>query len=174
VSVGISADTAEFSVAALRCWRRKLGRQRYPQLTRILITADRGGSNGARNRLWKWELPRRADEWNVIREVYHFPPGTSKWNKVEHQLFCHITSNWRGKPLTDHQVVVSLLGSTTTSTGLVVHAQLDRHQYSKVARSVRPSWKRSTSSHTVSTVKGTTKSTRAANQKNDKLFWRGS
>jgi hypothetical protein len=131
VSVGISADTAEFSVAALRCWHRQLGRKRYPQLTRILITADSGGSNGARNRLWKWELQRLADEWNVILEVCHFPPGTSKWNKVEHRLFCHITSNWRGKPLTDHQVVVSLIGSTTTSTGLVVHAKLDRHQYAK-------------------------------------------
>jgi hypothetical protein len=131
VSVGISADTAEFSVAALRCWHEKLGRQRYRQLTRILITADSGGSNGARNRLWKWELQRLADEWNVIIEVCHFPPGTSKWNKVEHRLFCHITSNWRGKPLTDYQVVVSLIGSTTTSTGLVVHAQLDGRQYVK-------------------------------------------
>jgi transposase len=131
VSVGISADTAEFSVAALRRWYQKLGRRRYPQLTRLLITADRGGSNGSRNRLWKWELQRLADELQAIIEVCHFPPGTSKWNKVEHRLFCHITSNWRGQPLTDHQVVVSLIGSTKTSTGLVVHARLDRQQYAK-------------------------------------------
>lgn len=131
VSVGISADTAEFSVAALRRWHRLLGRKRYPHLQRLLVTADSGGSNGARNRLWKWELQRLADDLGVIIEVCHFPPGTSKWNKVEHRLFCHITSNWRGKPLTNHQVVVSLIGSTTTSTGLVVHARLDQRQYHK-------------------------------------------
>ena len=131
VSVGISSDTAEFSVAALRRWHRLLGRNRYPQLQRLLVTADSGGSNGARNRLWKWELQRLADDLGVIIEVCHFPPGTSKWNKVEHRLFCHITSNWRGQPLTDHQVVVSLIGSTKTSTGLVVHARLDQRQYHK-------------------------------------------
>lgn len=131
VSVGISSDTAEFSVAALRRWHRLLGRKRYPHLQRLLLTADSGGSNGARNRLWKWELQRLADDLGVIIEVCHFPPGTSKWNKVEHRLFCHITSNWRGKPLTDHQVVVSLIGSTKTSTGLVVHARLDQRQYHK-------------------------------------------
>jgi len=131
VSVGISSDTAEFSVGALRHWHRLLGRKRYPRLERLLVTADSGGSNGARNRLWKWELQRLADDLDVIIEVCHFPPGTSKWNKVEHRLFCHITSNWRGRPLTDHQVVVSLIGSTKTSTGLVVHARLDRRQYNK-------------------------------------------
>ncbi len=131
VSVGISSDTAEFSVASLRRWYRLLGRKRYPHLKRLLLTADSGGSNGARNRLWKWELQRLADELGVIIEVCHFPPGTSKWNKVEHRLFCHITSNWRGQPLTDHQVVVSLIGSTKTSTGLVVHARLDQRQYLK-------------------------------------------
>jgi hypothetical protein len=131
VSVGISSDTAEFSVAALRRWYQLLGRKRYPDLQRLLLTADSGGSNGARNRLWKWELQRLADELGVIIEVCHFPPGTSKWNKVEHRLFCHITSNWRGQPLTDHQVVVSLIGSTKTSTGLVVHARLDHRQYNK-------------------------------------------
>ncbi len=131
VSVGISSDTAEFSVAALRRWHRLLGRKRYPHLQRLLLTADSGGSNGARNRLWKWELQRLSDELGVIIEVCHFPPGTSKWNKVEHRLFCHITSNWRGRPLTDHQVVVSLIGATKTSTGLVVHARLDRRQYAK-------------------------------------------
>ena len=131
VSVGISSDTAEFSVAALRRWHQWLGRKRYPHLQRLLVTADSGGSNGARNRLWKWELQRLADDLGVIIEVCHFPPGTSKWNKVEHRLFCHITSNWRGKPLTDHQVVVSLIGSTQTSTGLVVHARLDSRQYQK-------------------------------------------
>jgi hypothetical protein len=131
VSVGISSDTAEFSVAALRRWHRLLGRKRYPQLQRLLVTADSGGSNGARNRLWKWELQRLADDLGVIIEVCHFPPGTSKWNKVEHRLFCHITSNWRGRPLTDHQVVVSLIGSTKTTTGLVVHARLDPRQYIK-------------------------------------------
>jgi hypothetical protein len=131
VSVGISSDTAEFSVAALRRWHRLLGRKRYRQLQRLLVTADSGGSNGARNRLWKWELQRLADDLGVIIEVCHFPPGTSKWNKVEHRLFCHITSNWRGQPLTDHQVVVSLIGSTKTSTGLVVHARLDQRQYNK-------------------------------------------
>ena len=131
VSVGISADTAEFSVAALRRWHQLLGRKRYPHLERLLLTADSGGSNGARNRLWKWELQRLADDLGVVIEVCHFPPGTSKWNKVEHRLFCHITSNWRGQPLTDHQVVVSLIGSTTTATGLVVHARLDQRQYNK-------------------------------------------
>ena len=131
VSVGISADTAEFSVASIRQWHKLLGRKRYPALKRILVTADGGGSNGSRNRLWKWELQRLADDLNVIIEVCHFPPGTSKWNKIEHRLFCHITSNWRGQPLVDHQVVVQLIGDTTTTTGLEVHARLDRRTYQK-------------------------------------------
>jgi hypothetical protein len=131
VSVGISADTAEFSVASLRRWHHLVGRKRYPNLQRILVTADCGGSNGYRNRLWKWELQKLADDLNVTIEVCHFPPGTSKWNKVEHRLFCHISSNWRGQPLTSHQVVVQLIGHTTTSTGLEVHARLDRRTYEK-------------------------------------------
>jgi transposase len=131
VSVGLSSDTAEFAVASIRCWWRKLGRRRHPEATRLFITADSGGSNGHRNRLWKVELQKFADETGLEIEVSHYPPGTSKWNKIEHRLFCHVTRNWRGQPLVTHEVVVSLIGSTTTASGLKVQAQLDASVYEK-------------------------------------------
>ncbi len=133
VNVGITHDTAQFAVASIRTWWRRLGRRRYPKsnLRRILITADSGGSNGSRNRLWKYELQKLADKLNVAIEVCHFPPGTSKWNKIEHRVFCHITRTWRGEPLESYEMVVSLIGSTHTTTGLEVHATLDEANYPK-------------------------------------------
>ena len=131
VSVGISHDTAEFAVAAIRRWWDKLGRPRYHGAKRVLITADSGGSNSSRRRLWKVELQKWADETGLIVEVCHYPPGTSKWNKIEHRLFCHITRNWRGRPLETLQVVVQSIGATTTETGLEVHAWLDQKTYEK-------------------------------------------
>lgn len=131
VSVGVSANTAEFAVAGLRRWHQQLGRERYPKLKKLLLTADSGGSNAARCRLWKWELQRLADELSVPIEVLHYPPGTSKWNKVEHRLLCQITRNWRGQPLVSHEVVVQLIAGTTTATGLVVRAELDGAKYEK-------------------------------------------
>lgn len=129
VSVGISSDTAEFAVEAIRRWWRQLGQPQYMKPHRLLITADSGGSNGHRNRLWKLELQRLADETGIKIEVCHYPPGTSKWNKIEHRLFCHITRNWRGVPLETHQVVVSLVNSTRTEEGLEVHCWLDGKTY---------------------------------------------
>lgn len=129
VSVGVSKDTAQFSVAAIRQWWIRMGTKRYSQPARLLITADSGGSNGNRNRLWKFELQRLADQLGLIIEVCHYPPGTSKWNKIEHRLFCHITRNWRGRPLETHQVVVSLVSSTKSAQGLEVHCSLDKTQY---------------------------------------------
>ena len=131
VSVGISHDTAEFAVAAIRRWWRKLGRQRYGGAKRILVTADSGGSNSSRCRLWKVELQKWADETGLIIEVCHYPPGTSKWNKIEHRVFCHITRNWQGVPLETVEVVVECIGATTTQTGLEVHAWLDESHYDK-------------------------------------------
>jgi len=131
VSVGISSDTAEFAVAAIRQWWKRMGVKRYSNASRLLITADSGGSNGSRNRLWKLKLQEFADEINKSIEVCHFPPGTSKWNKIEHRLFCHITSNWRGQPLETHQVVIDLIAATRTSTGLIVKAKLDGKFYPK-------------------------------------------
>ncbi len=131
VSVGISHDTAEFAVAAIRRWWQKLGRKRYPRAKRLLITADSGGSNSSRNRLWKLELQRFANATGMIIEVCHYPPGTSKWNKIEHRLFCHITRNWQGAPLESFEIVVELIGNTTTSEGLEVHAWLDESTYEK-------------------------------------------
>jgi hypothetical protein len=131
VSVGISSDTAEFAVAAIRCWWRRLGRRRHPEATRLLITADSGGSNGPRNRLWKAELQGLSNETGLEIEVCHFPSGTSKWNKIEHRLFCHVTRNWQGQPLETYEVVVNLIGSTTTETGLKVYAELDATTYEK-------------------------------------------
>lgn len=131
VSVGISRDTGEFAVEAIRRWWRQMGKKRYAKPKRLLITADSGGSNGNRNRLWKFELQRLADQTGLIIEVCHYPPGTSKWNKIEHRLFCHITRNWRGVPLESHQVVVSLIGSTQTTEGLDVHCRLDENEYPK-------------------------------------------
>jgi len=133
VNVGITHDTAQFAVASIRIWWRRLGRRRYPKarLRRILITADSGGSNGPRSRLWKYELQKLADELGIEIEVCHFPPGTSKWNKIEHRLFCQITRTWRGQPLQSYQMVISLIGSTRTTTGLEVHATLDEADYKK-------------------------------------------
>lgn len=131
VSVGISHDTGEFAVEAIRRWWRRMGKKRYKKPKRLLITADSGGSNGHRNRLWKYELQRLADQTGMIIEVCHDPPGTSKWNKIEHRLFCHITRNWRGVPLESHQVVVSLVGSTRTAEGLEVHCRVDENDYPK-------------------------------------------
>ena len=131
VSVGISHDTAQFAVAAIRLWWKKLGRKQYRSGKRLLITADSGGSNSSRSRLWKLELQRLADETKMIIEVCHYPPGTSKWNKIEHRLFCHITKNWRGVPLESHEVVVSSIGSTRTQSGLEVHAWRDEKTYEK-------------------------------------------
>jgi hypothetical protein len=131
VSVGVSRDTAEFAVEAIRRWWKRLGRKRYKSPKRVLITADSGGSNGHRNRLWKYELQRLADQTGMVIEVCHYPPGTSKWNKIEHRLFCHITTNWRGVPLETHQVVVNLVSSTRTDEGLEVHCRLDSKEYLK-------------------------------------------
>jgi hypothetical protein len=131
VSVGVSHDTAEFAVAAIRRWWRSLGRKRYKSPRRLVITADAGGSNGHRTRLWKFALQELANETGLIIEVCHFPPGTSKWNKIEHRLFCHITRNWQGIPLETHEIVVQLISSTKTRQGLEVHAWLDETQYTK-------------------------------------------
>jgi hypothetical protein len=129
VSVGIDHDTARFAVAALRRWWQKSGRRAFPRAGGVLITADGGGSNGCRNRLWKVALQEWADEsgWSVA--VSHFPPGTSKWNRVEHRLFCHITNNWRGRPLVSVETVVALIAQTTTQAGLVVEAEADINRY---------------------------------------------
>lgn len=131
VSVGIDADTAAFAVASLRSWWRMEGARAYPKARRLLVCADAGGSNGYRVRQWKIELSRLAEEEGISITVCHFPPGTSKWNKVEHRLFSAISTNWRGQPLTSHEVVVNLIGSTTTRTGLRVKAKLDRSSYPK-------------------------------------------
>src|SRR6516164_9815704 len=131
VSVGITSDTAEFAVAAIGCWRERMGRQRYPQARELTITADCGGSNGPRVRLWKVELQKFADDTGLVIHVHHYPPGTSKWNKIEHRLFCHITQNWRGRPLTDRLAVVELIGATTTKTGLSVKCAIDPRAYQK-------------------------------------------
>jgi hypothetical protein len=131
VSVGISHDTAEFAVAAIRRWWNRLGRKRYKSPRRLLVTADAGGSNGYRTRLWKVALQTLADATGMVIEVCHFPPGTSKWNKIEHRLFCHITRNWQGIPLETHEIVVKLIASTKTTQGLEVHAWLDEKTYTK-------------------------------------------
>lgn len=131
VSVGISHDTAEFAVAAIQRWWIRLGRQRYPHATRLLITADSGGSNSPRTRLWRWALQQLANETGMTIELSHYPPGTSKWNKIEHRLFCHITRNWQGVPLETLEIVINLIGSTRTKEGLEVHAWLDEQQYQK-------------------------------------------
>lgn len=131
VSVGIDADTAAFAVESIRRWWDKLGRRRYPHATCLTITADCGGSNGVQVRLWKRELQRFANETGLKVTVAHLPPGTSKWNKIEHRLFAFITMNWRGKPLLSHQFIVQLIGATTTETGLTVSYELDENLYPK-------------------------------------------
>ena len=129
VSVGVTHDTAQFAAASIRRWWNEMGATRFPRARKLLVTADGGGSNGSRNRLWKVALAELADELGMPIQVCHFPPGTSKWNKIEHRLFCFITKNWRGRPLTSHQAIVELIGSTTTKAGLTVRAALDEATY---------------------------------------------
>jgi hypothetical protein len=129
VSVGMDHDTPAFAVASIRQWWRTMGRRAYPDATELLVTADAGGSNGYRTKAWKVELQELADETGLRIHVCHFPPGTSKWNKIEHRLFCHITQNWRGKPLTSFETIVNLIGSTKTSKKLRVKVRLDNHRY---------------------------------------------
>jgi hypothetical protein len=129
VSVGTDHDTAEFAVETIRRWWNTMGANVYPTASRLLITADGGGSNGSRTRLWKTELADLATELGLTITVCHLPPGTSKWNKIEHRLFSHISMNWRGRPLTSHEVVVQTIAATTTRTGLTVHAELDTGSY---------------------------------------------
>lgn len=129
VSVGVDHDTPAFAVATIRAWWLQMGTAMYPQATALLITADSGGSNSARARLWKRELQCFAEESGLRVSVSHLPPGTSKWNKIEHRMFCHITANWRGQPLESREVIVSLIGATTTTKGLRIQAALDAGQY---------------------------------------------
>jgi transposase len=129
VSIGIDHDTASFAVATIRRWWHVMGQEKYPQTKRLMITADGGGSNGSRLRLWKLELQTLADETGLAIAVSHFPPGTSKWNKIEHRLFSFISKNWRGQPLTSLQVIVNLIAGTTTRKGLKVHAEIDQRSY---------------------------------------------
>ena len=131
VNVGIDSDTAAFAVESIRRWWQRLGKARYPKARRLTITADCGGGNGARVRLWKRELQRFADETGLAVTVVHLPPGTSKWNRIEHRLFASISQNWRGKPLVSHQVIIQLISATTTDTGLTVTCDLDRGSYPK-------------------------------------------
>ena len=131
VSVGIDHDTASFAVNTIRRWWKHMGRKTYPQARSLLITADSGGSNGSRVRLWKWELKRFADETGLTIHVCHLPPGTSKWNKIEHRMFSFISQNWRGRPLLTQATIVNLIGQTKTRTGLTVRCVLDRRQYPK-------------------------------------------
>ena len=134
VSLGITSDTAEFAVNAIRTWIGRVGAKRYMDLRELTITADCGGSNGARVRLWKVELQKLADETGITLSVHHYPPGTSKWNKIEHRMFCHITQNWRGRPLESRLAVVDLIGATTTKSGLKIECALDERTYQKGIR----------------------------------------
>jgi hypothetical protein len=131
VSLGIDHDTGQFAVNGVRLWLERMGRERYPTTPRLMITADGGGSNGSRLRLWKVSLQELADETGLIIQVCHYPPGTSKWNKIEHRMFCHITQNWRGTPLTSRLAVIDLIANTTTSTGLKIQCELDPNAYPK-------------------------------------------
>ena len=131
VSVGTDHDTASFAVSTIQRWWRYMGKEAYPEAKELMIMADGGGSNGSRVRLWKLELQRFADEESLTIRVSHFPPGTSKWNKIEHRLFSHISMNWRGRPLVSHEVIVNLIAATTTSKGLRVRAELDSNLYQK-------------------------------------------
>jgi transposase len=129
VSIGVSHDTAAFAAASIGRWWRLMGKRAYPKARTLLVTADGGGSNGARNRLWKWELQKLADRLGLAISVCHLPPGTSKWNKIEHRMFCFISQNWRGRPLLTHATIVSLIAGTETSTGLKIRCQLDKQDY---------------------------------------------
>ena len=129
VSVGCDHDTPAFAVASIRRWWAAMGKQAYGGANKLLITADAGGSNGYRSRVWKHALQKFADETGLRVHVSHFPPGTSKWNKIEHRLFCHITQNWRGRPLRSFETIVDTIGNTRTETGLRVKAKLDKRKY---------------------------------------------
>ncbi|MGO9255828.1 MAG: ISAzo13 family transposase, partial [Bryobacteraceae bacterium] len=129
VSVGLDHDTAEFATATISRWWRRMGSRTYPEAGELLILADSGGSNSSRTRLWKVALQRLADHTGLRLWICHFPPGTSKWNKIEHRMFCPITANWRGKPLTSHEVIVNLIGNPTTKAGLTIQAELDTGSY---------------------------------------------
>lgn len=131
VSVGISSDTAEFAVNSIRSWLELMGFQRYPDMNRLMITADCGGSNGRRNRLWKVKLQELADEKNISIFVRHYPPGTSKWNKIEHRMFSHISINWRGQPLSSLETIVNLISNTRTESGLRILCHTDLKEYRK-------------------------------------------
>lgn len=131
VNVGIGPDTAEFAVNSIRSWWTSMGSEAYPDATMLMITADCGGSNGRRNRLWRSELQRFADETGLVIAVRHYPPGTSKWNKIEHRLFSFISMNWRGRPLLSYEVIVNLIGNTRTASGLEVRCDLDLNEYVK-------------------------------------------
>ncbi len=131
VSLGIDHDTGQFAVNSVRCWLDRMGRDRYPKMTRLMIAADGGGSNGSRLRLWKLALQQLADDTDLIIQVCHYPPGTSKWNKIEHRMFCHITQNWRAVPLVSLFVIIQLIANTTTKTGLKIRCELDPNTYPK-------------------------------------------
>jgi hypothetical protein len=131
VSVGMSSDTSAFAVQTIRRWWQEVGQRRYPHATRLTITCDGGGSNGSRVRLWKRELQRLADELGIAITVHHLPPGTSKWNKIEHRLFAFVSMNWKARPLVSYRVIVDLIGATTTDTGLTVRCELDSNAYAK-------------------------------------------
>lgn len=131
VSVGIDHDTSSFAVESIRRWWYSMGHERYPHARRLLITADSGGSNGYRVRLWKIELQELANETGLSISVCHFPPGTSKWNKIEHRLFSFISQNWRGKPLVSHEVIINLIAATTTKKGLRIECEIDTNSYPK-------------------------------------------
>lgn len=141
VSVGTDHDTAEFATETIRRWWRQMGSKAYPGARELLILADGGGSNGSRTKLWKVSLQRLADETGLAISVCHYPPGTSKWNKIEHRMFCHITENWRGKPLVSHEVIVNLIGNTTTKTGLSIQADLDQRNYPTGIEVSEQDWK---------------------------------
>jgi Rhodopirellula transposase DDE domain len=161
VNVGVDHDTSAFAVASIRRWWHARGQHDYPQATRLLITADAGGSNSCRYRVWKAELARLAAETGLAITVCHFPPGTSKWNKIEHRLFSQITMNWRGRPLTSHEVVVNTIAAARTAPGCGSRPTWTPAPTPPGSRSPRPTWRRSRSNHTTSTRRGTTPSTRA-------------
>jgi hypothetical protein len=155
VSVGVDHDTAEFAVESIRRWWRWMGRRSYQKAKRLLITADSGGSNRARVRLWKWELQQLADETGLEISVCHFPPGTSKGNKIEHRLFSFISQNWRGKPLISHQVIIDLIAATTTRTGLTVKSKIDTNFFERAERFPISRWRNFNFTEKSSTATGT-------------------
>ncbi len=160
VNVGDTADTAEFAVESIRRWWHQIGRDRFPDARRLLITADAGGSNGYRVRAWKVELAALANETGLAITVCHYPPGTSKWNKIEHRLFSFITMNWRGRPLTSVRTIIELISATATTTGLTSRPTTTRTGIPRASRSATSNLPPCPSSPTTSTASGTTRSTR--------------